>query len=307
MNIESKFISKPFKEFKKFHIELNKYVKVSTCSIDYLRQSTDDKDELNTTISILFTTSGERWLSTKYAKPFDELNLIKSQLSQSSIMWVFSSFEVFLNLVYSSYSEAIQNKERPERTEQTESIRLKELFERFNWDLKEIEYLIPVFDFYGLTRHCIVHNMGTTSEELKKLRFSEEFNNAIENWPTVIKGRKLSSPPEIDSNRKIILTSHHPITYSDICYRISKVVNQNIYKTLGIEYFILKTVKETIIDRTELFQPSCKDVYAYINYQLKNEYNIPTIENPKLRQALEAKSIRKKVVAKYGNLKKKIE
>ena len=138
---EKDFISKPFKEFKNFHIELNKYVKISTCSIDYLSKSTENRDELNMTISELIKNAGERWLSTKYAKPFDELKLVKAQLSKSAIMWVFSAFEVFLNLVHSNYSHVIQKNERPERMEKLESIRLKELFEKFKDQLFDFENL----------------------------------------------------------------------------------------------------------------------------------------------------------------------
>lgn len=302
---EIEFISRPFSEFKNFHIELNKYVKVSTCSIDHLYQSTENKDELNETISKLITGAGERWLSTKYAKPFDELNKVKGQLSQSAIMWVFSSFEVFLNLVHSLYSEAIQKNERKDRLEQTESIRLKELFEKFKWDIKEISYLLPVVDFYGLARHCIVHNMATASEELKRLRISKEFKETIENWPTVIKGRKLSQAPEIDSNRQINFNPHHAITYSDSCYRISNVVNANIFKTLGIDYFVLKIAKETVLDRDQLLKPFCRDLYAYLNYQLNQSYNLKSSTPTQLRGILEANGNRKKIVAKYATLKRK--
>jgi hypothetical protein len=199
---ESDFVSRPFVEFKNFHIELNKYVKISTSAIDHLSASTNDKDALNDIISKLFTNSGERWLSTKYAKPFEELNRVKTQLSQSAIMWVFSSFEVFLNLVHSTYSEAMRNNLKTERTEQLESIRLKELFQKFGWDLSEIAYLLPVFDFYGLSRHCIVHNMAIATEELKRIVISKDFTQTIDNWPTVIKGRKLSPAPQIDAKKK---------------------------------------------------------------------------------------------------------
>lgn len=300
------FVSKPYKEFKNFHIELNKYIKISICSINYLSQSTEDKDELNGTISELIKNAGERWLSTKYAKPFDELDFVKSQLSKSAIMWVFSSFEVFLNLVHSTYSHAIQNHVRPERIEQIESIRLIELFEKFNWDLNEINYLLPVFDFYGLSRHSIVHNMGIASQDLISMRESDIFTNAIENWPTVIKGRRLSPAPEIDARKNINIGPHHAITYSDICYRISQVVNLNIFKTLGLDFFVIQLANDTILNKKELVKPYCIDVYAYISYQLKSKYNIDPVSPTDLRFIFEANGNRKKIVAKYGTLKKKV-
>ena len=46
-------------------------------------------------------------------------------------------------------------------------------------------------------------------------------------------------------------------------------------------------------------------MYAYINYQLNEQYNIPMIENSKQREILDTKGIRKKVVTKYRNLKTK--
>jgi len=298
------FTSKPYLQFIDFHVNLNKYVKLSTSSIDFLSNSTKDVDELNNSIENLIVSAGERWGEMKYIEPFEELKLIRLQLAQSSIMWVFSSFEVFLNLVHSSLSKAIVNPERVMREEDNESIRLKELFRKFSWETENINYLIPLFDFYSLARHCIVHNMGYANQELKNIANSSEFIKAIENWPTVSPGKKLSPPPEIDSNGYIVLRPHHAITYSDICYRISKIVNENILETVGLEYFVLKIVKEKLLGKSTIIEPACKDLYAYIKFHLRAEYNLENIETPILRSILEENGNRKNCVAKYNALKK---
>lgn len=53
------------------------------------------------------------------------------------------------------------------------------LFAKFNWSTKNIEYLLPVYHFYNVARHCIVHQMGKANKELIKLSVSDDFLNAI--------------------------------------------------------------------------------------------------------------------------------
>lgn len=297
------FTSKPYLQFIDFHVQLNNYVKLSTSSIDSLLNSTEDADELNNSIESLIYKAGEKWGKMKYTEPFKELKLVRLQLAQSSIMWVFSSFEVFLNLVHSSFSKAIVNPEKTLRNEDNESIRLKELFRKFDWQIEEISYLIPLFDFYSLARHCIVHNMGYANQELIDISVSPQFTRAMEEWPTVSPGQKLSPAPEINANGHIILRPHHAITYSDVCYRISKIVNKNILKTVGLKYFTLRIVKEKLLDRSAISEPACRDLYAYLKFHLRIEYNFVELATTDLREILEENGNRKSCVAKYKALK----
>lgn len=300
------FTSDSFKNFKFFHIELNSYIKLSVSAIDYLSDKSRDPKDLTNLIGNLIASAGERWTPSNYEDPFMELNKLRSQLTQSAIMWVFSSFEVFLNHVHSSCAIVIEDDvEKNERSERIESIRLVELFKKFKWKLDDLNYLIPAFDFYGLSRHCIVHNMGKASQELKKMSLDKAFIDSIAKWPTVIENRKLSPPPVINDDGSIEFNPHHAITYSDICFRIAKKVNENILNVLGIDFYLNKIVKKDLLEKNELLNPACSHLYAYLNFHLKKEYNFDTMETNEIKDILEKKEILKKSNQKYLELKNK--
>lgn len=300
---QSNFTSSSFQKFKIFHIQLNSYVKLSVSAIDYLSDNSRSKNDLSFLIEKLILDAGEKWTTTRFIEPFDELIKLRSQLTQSGIMWVYSSFEVFLNHVNSSCSIAIINKEKKERTELVESIRLKELYDKFKWNLDELKYLIPAFNFYGLARHCIVHNMGKASIELKEMALSEEFKTTIENWPTVMENRKLSPAPIINKDSVIEFNPHHAITYSDICFRIAKNVNENILNLLGINYFVLKIIKKELLDKNVLTKPVCSDLYSYTRFNLRKYYNFGTVATNEIKAILEEKEILNKCNKKYITIK----
>ncbi|MCX6316266.1 MAG: hypothetical protein NTW29_03190 [Bacteroidetes bacterium] len=305
--LHEKFISKPFSQFVDFHIGINDYVKLSTSAIDNLVNHSQDEKLIAKLIFILIKDAGERWVPTTYKNPIRKLKELRSQLAQSAIMWVFSSFEVFLNRAHSELSEVIQVNTRSQREELKESIRLKELFVKHKWSLEEIEYLLTVFDFYGLSRHCIVHNMGKATAELESMASSQKFVSAINNWPTVIPGRKLSPIPTINKGGLIQFKPHHAITYSDICFRVSKIINRNILETLGFEHYVAKVAKEQLLIQSKLVGQPCRDMYSYIRYHLLLEYKFNTVTETDLKDILEQSGLRKRCLAKYTSLKKNVD
>lgn len=300
-----KFISKPYSQFVGFHIGINDYVKLSTSAIDNLVNHSQDEKAIAGLIFGLIRDAGERWVPTTYNNPIKKLKELRSQLAQSAIMWVFSSFEVFLNRVHSDLSEVIEDNSRKEREELKESIRLKELFDKHKWNLTELDYLIPVFDFYGLSRHCIVHNMGKATGELESIASSKNFLTAIDNWPTVIPGRKLSPIPTINKGGLIQFKPHHAITYSDICFRISKLVNRNTLDVLGFGHYVAKVAKELLLNQSALVGQPCRDMYAYVRHHLSLEYKFDTVTETELKDILEERGLRTKCLTKYTSLKKK--
>jgi hypothetical protein len=225
----------------------------------------------------------------------------KYQLTESAIMRVYSSFEVFLDEITGSYEQYATN--NPINISESEygTTALK-LFAKFNWSTKNIEYLLPVYHFYNVARHCIVHQMGKANKELIKLSVSDDFLNAIKNWPTVIPGGQLSAPPTINDNRKINLNPHHAITYSDVCYRLAKEINGRLVEMVGYKYIVKFVAINRILKAEKLNFPPCKDSYHYLKYILKEEYNITEIEFPQIREVLEEEGIRQDCYKKHKAL-----
>ncbi len=296
------FESPSFVKFREFHIELNHYIKLSIAAIDNLLESKADP-QFEDKVNKLVRAAKEKWYGLRILNPVGELYNLRVQLTKTGVMWVYSAFDVFLNHVNSVCSQK-EAEEFDESIVDTgiESMRLKTLYEKYSWSMDSISYLEIVYDYYSLARHSIVHNMGKASQELIKIAESKEFGYAMEYWPTVNPAGKLSPPPIIDEAGYMTLNPHHAITYSDVCYRISKDINHHLLTHLGVSHFVKRTVKNRILDTTSLEGIRCKDVYRYIRHYAKIDWKLDGIEDASLRTMLEELGIRRKVISKYKTL-----
>jgi len=299
------------KKFSSFHVDLNKFVKLSTAAFDYLaykikdpKEQIDpklpknpndlkDQKELSDLIADLIKGAGQRWYPTNYVDPQNEIADLKIQLTESAIMRVYSSFEVFLDEINGSYSEYVIND-----TSQSK-VSIMNLFNKYEWPINNISYLIPIYSFYNILRHCIVHKMGVANQELIAIYNSSEFIDAINNWPTVIPGGKLSPPPNIDENKKFSLSPHHAIVYSDICYRVASEINSQLVKMVGYEYIVRYVAIHQLLNANELKEPHCKNSYAYISRILVEDYKIKNVNFTKIKKVLENEDIRKQCYQKH--------
>ncbi|NAR73915.1 hypothetical protein [Acinetobacter haemolyticus] len=297
----SEAASTHLRDFSDFHIDLNKYVKLSVVALNHLFDSTGDPKELSDLISELIKGAGERWAATNYVDPHGEIEDLKFQLTESALMRVYSSFEVFLDEISGSYSEYKLKNPEPIDSAAYGATALK-LFSAFGWDTKKIEYLLPVYHFYNIARHCVVHRMGKANKELIELSASSDFLEAIENWPTVIPGNQLSPPPTININKKIDLRPHHAITYSDVCYRLASEINKKLIEMVGYEYIVKSVAIERILKRDSLDYPPCKDAYHYLRYILNKEYKLKGVEFHLIKAVLEKEGIRQKCYQKHASM-----
>lgn len=302
-------------QFALFHIELNKFIKLSTSAFDYLaynikdpntkidpkvpRNPKDlkDKKELSDLIANLIKDAGQKWYPTTYTDPQKEIADLKIQLVESAIMRVFSSFEVYLDEINGTYSEYIicNNKKLPDHA-------LLKLYTKFGWPDNKISYLIPIYNFYNVLRHCVVHQMGVANQELIDISRSEEFHKAIKKWPTVVPGGILSPPPAINNNKKLDLNPHHAIIYSDVCYRVACDINEQLVNMLGYEYIVKHVAVHQLLNTHKLKEPVCKNSYAYIRYILQNDYKIKKVDFTKIKVVLEKEGIRKSCFQKHRDL-----
>lgn len=297
----SEAISSHLRDFSSFHVDLNKYVKLSVVALNYLADSTSDPKALSDLVADLIKGAGERWYPTNYVDPHSEIEDLKLQLTESALMRVYSSFEVFIDEISGSYSE-YKVKNPVEIEPDSYGVTALKLFSSFCWDTKEIEYLLPVYHFYNIARHCVVHRMGKANKELIELSASSDFLEAIENWPTVIPGNQLSPPPTIKDDLKIDLKPHYAITYSDVCYRLASEINRKLIEMIGYEYIVKFVAVEKILKRDSLDYPPCKDSYHYLRYILKEEYKIKGVEFPLIKAVLEKEGIRQKCYHKHASM-----
>jgi len=297
----SEAVTSHFNKFTFFHIDLNKYVKLSIASLNYMNEYSNESKALSDKISELIQGAGEKWGFTNYVDPHKEINDLKHQITESAIMRVYSSFEVFLDEITGGYDQFIVNK-KVDVSEAKYGHTVLKLFKTFGWNTKKIDYLLPVYEFYNTSRHCVVHQMGRANQELISLSESSEFLDAIRDWPTVIPGNKLSSPPTVKADFKIDLMPHHAITYSDVCYRIASEINFQLINMIGVEYIINYVANDKVLKADKIDYPPCKDVYHYIRHILGESYKIKGLELSKIKDVLHKSGIRKKCFHKHASM-----
>lgn len=274
------------------HAELNNHVKVATAALDFLSSFSNDSAILGDKMSQLIVDAGERWTSTTFVDPQVELNSVRRQISEMAIVRAYSSFNVFTDEIEGSYNDQKGGSEH-----QRGSL-IERIYLRFNWSTENIAYLLPVLNFYEVARHCIAHQMGVPNKRVSELLSDSEFLLAIKDWPTVIEGRKLSPPPVI-TNGSILLSPHHPITYSDVCLRIVRDIDRKLFETLGLGHFAKRVGERDILGQPSSFDPKQRDAYTYIKHRLGTEFGISNLTVSEIRQSLGGDEEAKRYYHKY--------
>lgn len=288
------FKSDALKIYLDSHTQLNQLVKLATVAIGYLSNSTDDEAELSKTINKLILSSGERWTPRIIVNCKLELERTKNDFIKSSIIWVYSAFDVYLSKVKGSLSEKIKsdNLETPEAKKEDRNILL--LYDKLNWNKNEVDKIYNIFKFYEEIRNCVAHNYGKPNKKLIEISISKEFRDELDNWQTKFKNGKISPPPIVE-DEVIKLKPHHSIFYSETCLRIAKDINLKMLETLGVEFYIEKIISKHLLQPAELSQPLCENVIKFLAYRLKQEYSIGLKDYSVIKKILDT--------PKYNNLK----
>jgi len=301
----SEFQSLAYKTLLESHTHLNNYIKISTVAVEYLYNSHSDNAKLSILINHLIQQSGEKWSPRLIRDPKIELIELKNDLTKSAILWVYSSFDVFFKQIEGMLSHKFfpsVDKQNDEVNEDSKENKIRELYRKLNWDLNEIEDLLYILKFYHSVRHSVAHNYGKPSRQLFELSQQSNFIDAIANWKTKHPQKKISPPPIIEDN-VIELKPHHSIIYSETCIRIAKDINYKLLNTLGLKYFVQKTIKTHLTDSMKLSSPECKNLTRYLVYHLKNDYNITINPYDKIYDYYENETSIKEHKARYLTLK----
>lgn len=297
------FKTKGYARYQTSHESLNKFVRFAVIAVDNLQNESQTESDLTNKMAKLMVAAGEKWPATSYAEPFAELKQTRLKITQSGIMWVYSAFDVFLSHIEGLCANNQEPDDSVTTAETTDSVKIFDLYKKYGWNKKELDYLLPLFSFYTLARHCIVHNMGKATKQLNNVLNSEEFKNAIVTWPTVIPKRKLSAPPHISDDNTILLNPHHAITYSDICFRIAMLTNENVIDTVGLGPFLVPVAKARLLELTKPEGPLTADMYSYLKMYLFKEYFIKKPDNDKMREILTKEGLLEKCKNKYRTFK----
>lgn len=303
-----KFKSQPYQKFLYSHTRLNNYIKVSTVAVDFLYKSKIDSKELSEHINNLILEAGERWTPRIIKNIETEITQLKNDLSKTGIIWVYSAFDVFFKQVEGQLSSFfIKSNEdksdyKDDDLEEKKETKIIMLYRKLGWSLDNINGVLPVLKFYEVLRHCVAHNMGHPNDKFIEISQSKEFQSAIKNWKTKHNTQRRISDPPIVTNENVELKPHHCIMYSETCLRIATDINNKIFETFGLNYFIGLTIKTHLTEPSKLKKPVCKNFSRYIVYHLNQDFDILTPYD-KIYEYYSDDKLKKQDKARYLTLK----
>lgn len=236
MNIENAN-TEPYYQFLRFHENFGSNLKLTLGALQTLKLNEESAPSREGSGVTLLPTGGEPWgPSTKWKGFKHRLPPVSRLLSQMGIVRVASAFEDFLSNVtseHSRYSDFSGKTTAGKRTEAENSDGgevLRSLYASLGWDIKPVEFLLPLFDYFILARNCIAHRSGRASRRLVEYSKSTLLMECIHAWES-----KLPQLPQIQEGEDIPFLPRHAIQFSEVCLRAAREVNSLLLSFLGVE------------------------------------------------------------------------
>jgi hypothetical protein len=219
--------TEPFYRFVRAHEDLGTGIKLAYGALYAISQ--DEKAMASSAKSsfIALPTGGEPWgKNTRWRSVKARIPKVRKLISEMGLVLAASAFEDFLTDVlsdHSRFSDFAQKKKSPEAAGEEENEdreRLGPLFNSLQWDIKPIEYLLPLYDYFVIVRNCVVHRSGRASPALVEKAASSALAQCIKWWPSK-PGKTIPQLPLIQAGDDIPLLPRHVILFSEVCQRIA--------------------------------------------------------------------------------------
>lgn len=266
-------VTEPFLNYHLFHEGLNTKVKVLTSSLNHvieylltpgnenkmneLIKKTDKSWQFPPNFSLPSPPVDESNLknktSSKRPDKEDDNNeldyqLKKKELAQEMLYWYVSEMAIFgsfsalddcivdIDSWFSSW--AMFNNTQDKKSESTSSNKIGRLYDSHEWNMKNIETFLPIYEYFSAVRNSIAHRQSKASHKLSEISKSQELKESVErNFP---KGKPLS---EFEYNEDIFISPKTSLLCSHIIRLIFEDINKYIIKKMGVEGIIYMSCK----------------------------------------------------------------
>ncbi|MEB8434550.1 hypothetical protein OO007_20090 [Cocleimonas sp. KMM 6892] len=232
--------TEPFLGYHLFHENINVNIKILSASLHSTIKTIDqskDPDKLGK----LITEADASW-NNPPIKSFGEITTeqILSSVSNFGIIASYSAFDDFLNGIeaeiarYKSFSDEETNiditKSANEKTKD-EDEKIINIYERNNWDTKNIKNYLPTLKYFRLIRNCMAHRDSKSSEKLAICSKSEELMSSFNKH---IKNKTINVLPSFSINDEIIIDPKLSIFYSHLLREVASDINSKTVSILGV-------------------------------------------------------------------------
>lgn len=233
--------TEPYYRFLRAHEDLGSNIKLVYGALHAISQDEKPITSGRDTNLILLPTGGEPWgKNTRWRSVKTRIPKLRKLISEMGLVLAASAFEDFLTNVHSEHARfsdfaQIQRSAEPASVEEGEDReQLRTLFSALQWDITRIEYLLPLYDYFIITRNCVVHRSGRATRALVEKAESDVLAECVKKWPSR-PGRTIPQLPQVQEGREISLLPRHVILFSEVCQRIALDIDGRLLKFLGVE------------------------------------------------------------------------
>lgn len=295
--------TEPFYLFRRFHENLGSNIKLAYGALQAISQNEGAKLPDKGSRLIVLPTGGEPWGSNTHWRDVKRrVPLVRRLLSQMGLVLVASAFEDFLINVISEHSRyaGFCGKETVAKGPSAGDT-LRNLYTSLRWDIKPIEYLLPLFDYFILARNCIVHRSGRASKAFVEHLESTLLGDCIEAWPSK-PGKRLPQLPQVREGRDIPLFPRHAILFSEVCHRAAVEINSLLSGFLGVEGTVYMAAYHGLLADDHVQTNARRSPEQIINFILTDRCHVPVPDKYEVIQILKGLNKWKQCLTKYNKL-----
>jgi hypothetical protein len=245
--------TEPFYRFLRTHEDLGTNIKLAYGALYAISQ--DEKATASGAESTLIAlpTGGEPWgKNTRWRSVKARIPKVRKLIAEMGLVLAASAFEDFLTNVHSEHSRFSdfarkqKSTESPSEEPNEDRERLRSLFNSLQWDISPIQYLLPLYDYFVVTRNCVVHRSGRASAALAEKAESNLLAQCIKTWPSK-PGKTIPKLPEIRVDHDIPLLPRHVILFSEVCQRIALHTNSRLLDFLGVQGLVYSAAYHALL------------------------------------------------------------
>jgi hypothetical protein len=263
--------SEAFRRFHDFKMDFDKNIQVGHGLLELMRSGSLEVDGL-----VTLPTGSEPWgKELKFRDYRRYANTTSSFLASMGIVRAFAAFEDFLTTTVADLARTrfIREHEDPAASYSEETGPLKKQLALIGIEPSKIATELSIYEYFSMTRNCIVHRNGRASNELAQYAGSDEFEKAYRMWSA---GRARSKPtlPVITLQSTIAWSPRHAILCGILLYKIAEEINKVAIQTVGMDGQIYLAAFYALISENRHQIEAYKSAVKMINFLLSTRYRV---------------------------------
>jgi len=223
---ESKRAGKPpnteaFRRFHDFKDEFDKNIQFSHGLLELMKTGS-----LATDGFVTLPTGSEPWGKQLRFRSYEKYATDTSSfIATMGIVRAFAAFEDFLTVTVADLERTkFLRQDTTETTRSDDTLPLDRQLGIIKFPISEISSELPIYEFFSLSRNCIVHRNGRATDDLSSCASSAVFLKAYSDWK-IGRGKPKPALPDIVPQKHISWSPRHAILCRIVLYKIAEKIN----------------------------------------------------------------------------------